>query len=610
MSSDFARTAFIADGREELSAIALLELDSVTAIESQGTGLTLRIQYGRDTETVDYDGVRWSDDVDTDSVAEDDDSVPRPEIWKYLLPPELRTTEPPDDETFDEHIDHAVEHHAELIELVTTVVASGWSVELRHEVPRGNQTRASITIRATAPSLNDERATAVFETWGFPAGIPLFETVWSSPAPDTEPWGFNADHTFIATAHGPNQAIDPNIFALIALSAAPAWTVQPGVDRPFKRHSTGGAMEPPVLVAPPADPPAAPSGSEIARRRTAVAVWAKDNGFVRLVEPALPKATQQALEELGDGDAGYYLLEFDNGDCYLGQSISIAERLKGHRSIRKDIVAIRLHPDPAASALPNPLRHLLDRESVLIASVQQANLHARNKAQMTYQTGHRAIDDIFAAHECTSREWLADPFGINTTAMGKPRNVTLKPAKAAGGHEALQMWTTRAGPHISAVLSALRLYMQRCLPLPAQTEYEYWTLSSPMTIPPWRTLSNLTIGWTEAMRINIAEDGHLSGWVQVNGIELLGEDTADEAVVRFLRQHPGTQLDQSPYQASGPYNLNIRAANMHVLNELLDDTTVTRAAATAALHLMRHSKAGANRSAHNPVLVNTVLAQH
>ena len=95
--------------------------------------------------------------------------------------------------------------------------------------------------------------------------------------------------------------------------------------------------------------------------------------------------------------------------------------------------------------------------------------------------------------------------------------------------------------------------------------------------------------------------------MQVNGIELLGEDMSDEAVVRFLRQHPGASLDEAPYHASGPYNLNVRAQHLRVLGDLLDDTAVTRAAATATLHLMRNSKAGASRAAHNPVLVGAAL---
>ena len=103
---------------------------------------------------------------------------------------------------------------------------------------------------------------------------------------------------------------------------------------------------------------------------------------------------------------------------------------------------------------------------------------------------------------------------------------------------------------------------------------------------------NLSIGWTEAFRLNIDQSGHLSGWVQVNGVELFGDGMSDKSIVRFLRQHPGVIIDEAPYQASGPFNYNVIAENLDLLDELLDDAAVTRAAATAALHLMRKSKVG------------------
>jgi hypothetical protein len=455
--------------------------------------------------------------------------------------------------------------------------------------------------------LDSERALAVCAAWKLPAGITTFETVWTSFASDADPWNFDLARTHVTTTGGTAHAIDPRVMSLVAIGAAPSWTLKPGLDRQLERHSAGGQMAATVLAAPTFEPRPAPSQEELKRRRKAISEWAVAHGFDAVVEPAMPKQTAKVLDELGAGTAGYYLLEFDNGDCYLGQSISIVGRLKGHRTLRKDIISIRPKPDPVASAIDNPLRHLLDQESSLIDSIQEAGLHARNKAQMTYLTGRRSLDDSLADNGCTSADWLADPVGINAASFGKPGNVLLPPGKFSGGRADLELWKTRIGPDTATVLELIRSYMQRCLPLPLQTEYEYWTLSSPPVIPKFRTLSNLTIGWTEAFRINIEKDGHLSGWVQANGIELLGEDISDEAVVRFLRQHPGASLDEAPYQAAGPYNLNVRARNLQVLAGLLDDTAVTRAAATAALHLMRHRKAGASKYAHNPMLVRAAL---
>lgn len=59
--------------------------------------------------------------------------------------------------------------------------------------------------------------------------------------------------------------------------------------------------------------------------------------------------------------------------------------------------------------------------------------------------------------------------------------------------------------------------------------------------------------------------------------------------------------------AAGPYSLNLRARGLHIFADLLGNTAVTRAAASAALHLMRHSKTGANRDVNRTGLVGVSI---
>ncbi|MDV8003053.1 hypothetical protein [Rhodococcus sp. IEGM 1408] len=603
-----ACSAFITDTRDELFVNPIIGIDSTTSLELSGASLILNIECGGESWSVKYDGSKWANGEKSDAGGPGDDKgIEALTVWMPLLPPALRTTGVPDGEMYDDQIAEALIGNAELISLFGTLVSGGWSVTLKHSEPSGHSALASISMKASAPVLDPERAPAVCAVWNLPLGIATFETVWTPSGSTNRPWGFDLARTNVSAADGTVHPIDPQVMSIVAIGAAPTWTLHPGVDQKYERHSTGGLMAATVLAPLTVEPHSEVNTEEIELRRKAVDEWAETHGFKALVKPAMPKQTAQVLAELGDGTAGYYLLEFENGDCYLGQSTSIADRLKGHRTLRKDIISIRPNPDPVASAMDNPLRHLLDQESLLIDSIQTAGLPARNKAQMTYLTGHRSLDDCLTDNDCTSADWLADPVAINAVSFNKNGNVLVAPEKSASGRADLEAWKTRTGPDTSVVLELIRTYMQRCLPLPLQTEYEYWTLSSPPVKPKWGTLSNLTIGWTEAFRINMEEDGSLSGWVQVNGIELLGDDMTDEAVIRFLRQHPGSSLDEAPYQAAGPYNLNVRASNLQVLAALLDDTAVTRAAATAALHLMRHSKAGAGRNAHNPVLVRAAL---
>lgn len=193
--------------------------------------------------------------------------------------------------------------------------------------------------------------------------------------------------------------------------------------------------------------------------------------------------------------------------------------------------------------------------------------------------------------------------GVNARCLHGQRSLMPSGKQLTSEQAAYTTWLARTGSRAPSIMSLLRYYIQRRVPLALQTEYAYWVLTSPEVTPVSGTLSNLTIGWTEAFRINI----NRTGWIQANSVELFGDDHSDRPLVRFLRQHPGVDVWAAKYQAAGPFNINIEAPDIQSLADLLDDTAVTRAAATAALHLMRKSKTGAIRSAHNPVLVNAIL---
>lgn len=383
--------------------------------------------------------------------------------------------------------------------------------------------------------------------------------------------------------------------------AAPTWTLRSGPDKPVERHSDGHSMRPTTIEV--EFERWDPTPAQVAKAKSKIAAWADEEGFSDKVAPATVAEVDAELEAIGDGMAGYYLLEFDNGDCYVGQSISIAERLASHLLDRPGITSIRLLPDPDADALASSLQHLLKYERELIHSAQRAGLPMRNKAEMTFRAGPRALDEVFAEQGVTVQEWLADPVGFNARSISAISQRDSDAAEVASGQEALEVMKKRLGDRFDDVIAIQRAYVQRFLPLPSATEKEWWVVSSPIKTPKHQTLSNLSAGWVEALRINV----DLSGWVQVNGSELLGDDYDDEAVVRLIRQYPGISIEDAPYVDSGPFNLNVHAPDLDILADLLDDTRVTRATATAALGLMRARKVGAIKNSHNAVLAELLL---
>ncbi|GAB92746.1 GIY-YIG nuclease family protein [Gordonia rhizosphera] len=609
MSIATNRTAFVADQIVELPAFPLLSTDFAIGLQPCETGLRLtassdEVKDGNLVMT--YEDGQWIDRTPEADIAASSSKVA---LWSLLIPEEVRDLDSNDEQAFSEQFMATLDAHVELAELFTTLVTSGWHVVARHDDTGADGCGTpQMRIHAVTPDIDRDRAAIALRALQLPADISYIDVAYGGQSANDGrvQWRFATEDTVAVSSHGDRNLVSINDVMTYALSSAPGWTLRPGIDAPVERHTAGNAMKASVLPSRPV--PSTNTKDDVKQRLHAVHEWAQHHDFGPAVAPAIPKVVQQTLNDLGAGNVGYYLLEFKNGDCYLGQSISIAERLKGHRTLRKDIKRIRLRPDPAANSLANPLRHLLDQERTLIHSIQAAGLPARNKAEMTYLSGEqRPLDEIFDQNGTSMAEWLSDPIGTNRREDVTGRALTPNSARIAAGEEAYELWLKRAGAGATTVRSLLWTYMQRCLPLPLHTEHVHWVLSSPAVIPPHRALSNLSIGWTEALRIMIDKNGHLRAMLHVNGVELLGPDMADDALVRFMRQHPGVSVTESPYQAAGPFNLMLWTPDLQSLRDLLDDTAVTRAAATAALHLMRQSRPGRNRDSHNPVLVNAIL---
>ncbi|WP_157211652.1 GIY-YIG nuclease family protein [Gordonia paraffinivorans] len=588
-------TAFLADQIDELQFLPLLNGDCTAGVSLAEGGLRFEVSVGRETLVSIFDGQTWV------PVEEDEDGATEFGLWTPLVPHDFRNLDVTDDDLVDEQLFRTYEENADLANWVATLVAAGWRVSVRHT---GDGAVAEVHVAASAPDVDEGRAGVACHALRLPSGISEIEAVWVRHS-GLDSWGFQ-DEAEVAAGNGERQRVPIDRLLTYVIACAPSWCLAPGLDSPVDRRAGGHDMKSSIVAE--IWKPTTRSHHEIRNCRAAVAKWSEDHGFSEPLEPALPQKVQRFLDDLNEGNTGYYLLEFDNGDCYLGQSKSIADRLKGHRVNRSDIRSIRVKPDSVARTLTDPLRHLLENEATLINSIQLARLPARNKAQMTYISEQRSLDEIFKDCETTVADWLSRPAQVNRTFDADGRTVPLEPSQRAPWETSYELWCERTGDDADTVRSLYRTYMELCLPLPRRTEYAYWVLSAPEKIPYFRSISNLTIGFTEAFRLMMDTDGSLSGMVQVNGVELLGEEMSDTALVRFMRQHPGVSVTEAPYQASGPFNLLVWAPNLQSLVDLFQDATFLRSAATAAIHLMRASRAGNIRTAHNPILVDAILS--
>ncbi len=318
----------------------------------------------------------------------------------------------------------------------------------------------------------------------------------------------------------------------------------------------------------------------------------------------------EALNERECGDAGYYILQFENGECYVGQSQYIPRRVASdHPKKFKDIEVAFVRTDTEAMASPLPNRHLLAVEKQLIHSVQQAKMPARNLSDMTITPGTESFRNLVPAED--QERWLNSPVETNNTDKSESQFRTAD--DFPGAKHNYENFRRTYPKHANQVERVIGAYIARCIPFPSRTEYGFWSVSAlPGTQnKDFQRLACLTTSWTETLVITEAKaTGAIEGFVQVADVELFGEDETLASYLSVIRRHPGCYDTEAGYAQSGPANSVLHATDLDALERLLDDTAVTRAAATAALNIMNKGATGKTRESHNPYLVDAALRSH
>lgn len=560
-----------------------------------------------------FDGRRWSpvdDGLYADPVHADTSVSDAAYCPSFLSPRKYRPGSPsPSDPLVVESDDVATFEndlflmHRPLLGLYETLVATGWRVRVRYIVPADSSDRGALHLRADAPRSDRLYNKIIQDALGTVPPPVTAVAVWREQGADR--WDFDPHSTGFLPEVGPILERSPDVLTDYALAAAPEWTLAPGVDQPAQGSPAPSRTGPWTALT----PPASPTDAELAARKQAIRTWAEDNGFWEEVVSPTPKKVQAVLEARGSGTAGYYLLEFANGQCYVGQSVNIDKRLGQHRLNHSDIVSIRVKPDTAVANATNVLRHLLREERRLIHSVQRAGLYARNKSEMTVVAGDAQLDDLIPP--AAQLNWLADPPSGNDSDLRGGRQLDPSSPAFAGSDRNFTSLQTLLGSADAQAFRLLGVYLARCIPVPNATEIHYWTLSAPKSAyrggspARWRTLWCLCVGFVETfVLLKEISTGAVQGFIQVNGTEFFGDTDAATGYLRLKRQHPGCEIVPADYHDSGPDNVLIDFPNLNALERLLSDDRVTRAAATASLLLMRVRRSPSTRQqTHCPALV-------
>jgi hypothetical protein len=203
---------------------------------------------------------------------------------------------------------------------------------------------------------------------------------------------------------------------------------------------------------------------------------------------------------------GIYVLEFANGEEYVGQTVRLLSRIASHRRRWPDLVAVRFTRVPRD--------RLTEIESALIVDRRDAGVVLRNIDRMTLPTAAAALDVYVTRQE--QQSFLNGEIG--------PLDIGDR------GQHALERIAQRRSPtKLSArpdhdkIVAALAGYVRMCIPQPHLTEGRFWVVTSlPSTgrRPDWRRVSVLTIQTVETVvfgetRRSIEESWHPSGFLNV-----------------------------------------------------------------------------------------------
>ncbi|PBC36310.1 hypothetical protein CJ179_45535 [Rhodococcus sp. ACS1] len=342
-----------------------------------------------------------------------------------------------------------------------------------------------------------------------------------------------------------------------------------------------------------------PAAEVVSARLRKVADWARENGFSEALTPTRSAVTRY-LQDSGYGTVGFYVLEFTDGQCYVGESIDLPSRIDQHRGRYTDLQGIRLRPDDSPRRVPDVKRHLRLQERAFIHGAQQAGLYARNINEMATMIGaSKHLDEIVSPAE--QEKWLSAP--DSTNASDSAERHAYSEERLASSTVSFRQFVTR--PDADQIARILGQYLARCVPYPARTEYHSWVMSC-LTKPGKKRgrLSCISIAMTETLTL-MFEDGRsgFRGKIQVNDAELFPTEFSE---VAFFRRHPSIRIGEADYQESGPGQSFLHAYSLDDLERLLDDVAVTRAAATTALHIMR-KRPCMHRKVHSPQLTEAAF---
>jgi hypothetical protein len=266
--------------------------------------------------------------------------------------------------------------------------------------------------------------------------------------------------------------------------------------------------------------------------------------------------------------SGIYLLEFGNGERYLGQSRDLIARIGGHRRTWDDITGLKVLP-VAEPDLKDAFQDAERQFGRLMRSPLEPAKLARTRLEQV---------DPYVARIA----WLEENVGEDAN----------RPPDDPDQRERTRPLYDRLSSHsqFEQLRSLIARYLERVVPAPAATERRNWVITSlPSTCRTkvWHRLICLSINNWEALTIGEQFDG--TRWTVCGFMSAAATDKSDRQLLPVAARRAGAYLAPAYYKTVGDIT-QIGFDSLDALGPLLESDRVLDLVGELVMRLMRRGR--------------------
>lgn len=264
---------------------------------------------------------------------------------------------------------------------------------------------------------------------------------------------------------------------------------------------------------------------------------------------------------------GIYILEFDNGDAYVGQTVTILGRFASHRRTWNDIVAIRFAPCHV---------DLLDELEVAVVQQEQQQRDLRNLLLTRRPAGSSQLEVVVSSGRTIALPWTRS----DRASLGDVAESSVE----------ARFWHISDDERYPAIRTVLATYVRDVVPAPVDSQ-GLWVL----TALPGKggRLFTLTVGDTETLYAGNHDSAVSDFWTVLN--------VSDDERLPGLLDSCGLDVEHEPahYALSDHHPVRRIYCEYHAdVTTLFEEDWLLDAAHRLAVTLMRRGSSP-NRSRHN-----------